>query len=257
MGMAIDKLRDKSRYKLGNKLENNEVHVWQASLHSFSMAFQHDQLFQFLTEDERSRADRYVQANDRIRFIIARGLVRVLLGRYLDINPAHIIFEYGPHGKPILASNLQFNISHAGDRVACIFTRGRPVGIDIERIRDNLDIEAIAERFFSASEFLALQRLGTAERLTAFFNIWARKEAFIKSMGLGLFYSLQQFDVSAEPESAAVLAIQGDKQKAQNWFLQAFTPAEGYVGAFAIESAIAGREEQIHYYLAEREILCA
>jgi 4'-phosphopantetheinyl transferase len=245
-------------------LGNNEVHIWQASLSSFPTAFQQNQLFQYLTDEERLRADRYVHIADRVRFIVARGVLRVLLGGYLNINPANIVFEYGAHGKPRLASilgqgssNLCFNISHAGDGVACIFARGREVGIDIEQIRDNVDIEGIAERFFSASEFLALQRIAPTKRLIAFFNTWSRKEAFIKAIGSGLFYSLQQFDVSIGlDEPAALLAIDGDQQKAKNWALHAFTPMADYVGAWIIGGLIEGQVDQIQYRVVEGDILC-
>ena len=75
-------------------------------------------LWYTLTADERQRAERYVFEKDRTHFVVARGLLRVLLGRYLRQDPPHLRFIYGPHGKPALATDtggvaLRFNVSHS------------------------------------------------------------------------------------------------------------------------------------------------
>ncbi len=209
-------------------LANDAVHIWQVFLKPFTEAPQRAQLFELLTEEERGRASRYVYTVDQDRFIIARGVLRALLGRYLGIDPRTIVFEYGEHGKPSVMSSLKFNLSHAGHWAVYGFTQNRNIGIDIERIRDDVDIAAIAQRFFSGSESSMLQQLPSEQQQAAFFDTWAKKEAFIKAMGSGL-HSLGQFDVSVK--------------LADPWVLQPFTPAAGYAGAWAIEGAV----EQVQY----------
>jgi 4'-phosphopantetheinyl transferase len=110
------------------------------------------------------------------------------------------------------------------------------VGIDIERIRFDVAVAEIAERFFSRREVATLQTLPTEEQRQSFFHCWTRKEAYIKARGEGLSLPLDQFDVSLAPgEPAAVLGTQQDPTEASCWSLQELTPAPGYVAALAVE----------------------
>jgi 4'-phosphopantetheinyl transferase len=110
------------------------------------------------------------------------------------------------------------------------------VGIDLERIRFDLAVAEIAERFFSRREVAMLRTLPTELQRQAFFRCWTRKEAYIKARGEGLSLLLDQFDVSLAPgEPAAILGTQRDPSEASRWSLQKLTPAPGYVAALAVE----------------------
>jgi 4'-phosphopantetheinyl transferase len=149
-------------------------------------------------------------------------------------------FAYGPKGKPDLApgsavGGIRFNVAHAGGLALVAVTRGREVGVDLEQVRD-VDVEGIAERFFSAREVAALRRLPPAIRAEAFFRCWTRKEAYVKATGDGLSAGLEQFDVSLLPgDPAAMLAHRGDPSEVGRWSLRDLAPAPGYVGALAVE----------------------
>jgi 4'-phosphopantetheinyl transferase len=110
------------------------------------------------------------------------------------------------------------------------------VGIDIERIRSDLEVGEIADRFFSRREVAMLQTLPTEEQRQAFFRCWTRKEAYIKARGEGLSLPLDEFDVSLAPgEPAAILGTRPDSSEASRWSLQELAPAPGYVAALAVE----------------------
>jgi 4'-phosphopantetheinyl transferase len=110
------------------------------------------------------------------------------------------------------------------------------VGIDIERIRSDLEVGEIADRFFSRREVAMLQTLPTEEQRQAFFRCWTRKEAYLKARGEGLSLPLDQFDVSLAPgEPAAVLGIRPDSSEGSRWSLQELTLAPGYEAALAVE----------------------
>jgi 4'-phosphopantetheinyl transferase len=110
------------------------------------------------------------------------------------------------------------------------------VGIDLERIRLDLAVAEIAERFFSRREVAMLRALSTDVQQQAFFRCWTRKEAYIKARGEGLSLPLDQFDVSLAPgEPAAVLGTQPDPSEASRWSLQELTPAPGYAAALAVK----------------------
>ena len=220
-------------------LGSNAVHVWRASLDQSPS--QVDRFRNTLDDDERSKADRFYFSRDRERFIVARGVLRALLGRYLGRAPEGVSFSYSPHGKPALVSEsgadaIRFNLSHSHGTALYAVARGRELGVDLEFIRCDLEAEQIAERFFSHREIETLRALPRSLRKYAFFLCWTRKEAYIKARGDGLSLPLDQFDVSLIPgEPAALLSTQPDSDEALRWCLHNLTPAAGYAAAVATE----------------------
>jgi phosphopantetheinyl transferase len=126
------------------------VHVWRADL-----AAVEDGLEDLLCADERSRAARILPARKRVLWVRSRGLLRALLGRYLDRDPRELRFVLGPHGKPALLSegptrpdvgeDLRFNLSHSDDHALVAVSAGREVGVDIERIRARYTAEFLRD----------------------------------------------------------------------------------------------------------------
>jgi 4'-phosphopantetheinyl transferase len=221
-------------------LGNDEVHVWQVALDRTPS--QIDRFRRTLATDELARADRFYFQKDRERFIVARGVLRSILGCYLDRTPSSLTFCYSPHGKPALVSEqsrdaLRFNLSHSNGLALYAVVRGREVGVDLEFVRCDLQVEQIAERFFSPHEISRLRALPAALRRFAFFLCWTRKEAYIKARGEGLSLPLDQFDVSLIPgEPAALLRTRPDSDEALRWSLHELTPTpHGYAAAVAVE----------------------
>ncbi len=220
-------------------LLEGDVHIWRASLNQPASDVQ--SLHQTLAPDEQSRAERCHFERDRQRFIVARGLLRAILSRYVHEHPSHLRFCSSPYGKPALVTQpdremLKFNLSHSSDLVLYAVTRGRSVGIDVERIRPLPDITGMAKRFFSLQEFAMFRALPKHLQLEVFFTCWTRKEAYIKARGEGLSLPLDQFDVSFIPgEPAVLLKTLEDPQEARRWSLHALPSAPGYEAALAIE----------------------
>jgi 4'-phosphopantetheinyl transferase len=220
-------------------LGGDEVHVWRATLDQNPSQIQ--RFLHSLAADELARAKRFHFERDREHFIVARGVLRAILAGYLNRAPECLSFCYSSHGKPALAGEsdedaIRFSVSHSHGVALYAVTRGREVGIDIEHIRSDLEVEEVAERFFSRREVAMLQALSTEEQRQAFFRCWTRKEAYIKARGEGLSLPLDQFDVSLAPgEPAAVLGTQRDPSEASRWSLQELTPGPGYVAALAVE----------------------
>jgi 4'-phosphopantetheinyl transferase len=219
-------------------LDANEVHIWHAALNQPAETI--NRLSHSLTPDETTRAARFRFQKDRDHFIVARGVLRALLGRYLNAAPADLRFSYTHYGKPYLAgpfhhTDLCFNVSHSHERVLYAFTRGREIGVDIEHIRPDVVTEQIAERFFSALEVASLRSLPAVTQPQGFFNCWTRKEAYIKARGEGLSLPLDQFDVSLLPdEPVALLATRDDPAEALRWSLHELPTDEGYIAALAV-----------------------
>ncbi|MBA3320944.1 MAG: 4'-phosphopantetheinyl transferase superfamily protein [Pyrinomonadaceae bacterium] len=220
-------------------LADGEVHVWRACLHQDAATLL--ELWSSLSADERERAARFRFRRDTEHFVAARGALRNILGRYMNIAPRLLRFSYDRYGKPVLNGEmyghpLHFNVSHSNGLALYAVTRARAVGIDLEFVREDFDSLEIAERFFSPREVAALRGIPPGERAVAFFDCWTRKEAYVKARGEGLSYPLHLFSVSLTPtDPAALLHTDDAPQEAVRWSLLKLSPGEGYRAALAVK----------------------
>ena len=225
-------------------LTERDVHIWGVSLEQAQSSI--DGFFYTLSADERARAQRFYFARDQRHFIVARGVLRDILSRYLELEPRALTFAYGSKGKPSLAqelvstcskaSGLCFNLSHSGGLALYAFTYGRALGIDIEQLRDMEDAERVATRFFAAGEVQVFSSLPAHLKRDGFFNCWTRKESYIKATGDGLSMPLDRFEVSLVPgEPARFLRVEGGPAAASCWALRELHPAPGYAAAVCVE----------------------
>jgi 4'-phosphopantetheinyl transferase len=219
-------------------LPDDEVQLWRVDLEAIGADEARWQ--RVLSADELARASRYHFARDRQRFVATRALLRRILASYLATDPNSLSFSYSKEEKPSLApvhvgSGITFNVSHSGGIALLAFSRRRDVGIDVEQVRRDPDLEAIARRFFSAGEQSQLAALAAEEKFDAFFRCWTRKEAYIKATGDGLSLPLSQFDVSlAAGGKNALLATRPDGSEAGRWLLREVPAGSGYIAALCV-----------------------
>ncbi|HLK55348.1 MAG TPA: 4'-phosphopantetheinyl transferase superfamily protein [Chthonomonadaceae bacterium] len=220
-------------------MDRSEVRVVQAALDLPAPRI--EALHRTLTDEERIKAARFHQALHRDRYIAGRGQLRQQLGAYLGIPPERVRLLTGPHGKPELApecnpDDLRFNLAHSEDRALYAFARGRHLGVDIEYMRANIEIETLAAHFFAPNEASTLLALPEAQRLTAFFACWTRKEAYLKARGDGIPFGLDKFEVSLTPDApAALLSTAFDPADRGRWTLHALEVGPGFAAAMVIE----------------------
>jgi 4'-phosphopantetheinyl transferase len=219
-------------------VREDEVHVWRASLDQPG-DYIHE-LRHTLAVGERERAARYHFDEDREAFVVARGLLRKILGRYLGVAPSEVRFSYNSYGKPALEQAgrraVRFNLSHSGQVVLYAVARGRNVGVDVERIRPVPRAEQIVNRYFSARERVFLSALPADQRQGAFFSCWTRKEAYIKARGQGLSLSFDEFDVPLGPEEPMTITHAEERfQGGASWSLRELHVGDGYAAALAVE----------------------
>jgi 4'-phosphopantetheinyl transferase len=207
------------------------------------LAAQVESYMPLLNAEELTRADRFHFTRDRNRFIIGRAVLRLILAGYLGQPPSQLTIGYGDRGKPYLlhqpaSTDLRFNLAHAEGLALYAITRGREVGVDLEKVRPLPDAAAIAERFFAPAEAAKLNSvLGTVVETQAFFNCWTRKEAFVKTDGSGLSKALDSFEVTLLPEETPhILRVEGLAQGAIPWTLHALQPTPGFVAALVVET---------------------
>lgn len=196
-------------------LRSGEVHVWRVPLSGNDP----DTLAPLLAPDECLRAQRFHFEHDRTRFICGRGLLRTILGRYLNADPRDLTFVEGQHGKPELtgvASSLRFNLSHSDDLMLLAVTHTRAVGVDLEMIRENVPVETLADYYFEPEDAWHLRLLPPPQRVWRFYELWTSAEARLKADGAGISQGLK--------------VLQPDR-----WSLRKLIPAEGYTAALAVE----------------------
>ncbi|WKZ47160.1 MAG: 4'-phosphopantetheinyl transferase superfamily protein [Anaerolineales bacterium] len=210
------------------ELSSRQVDVWRVHLVSFPP----DE--NSLSPDERQRAVKFHFDKDRHRYIVSHASLRGILARYLQRAPEGLPFSVNEYGKPFLTDHeLEFNLSHSGDYALIAVTRGRNVGVDVEQIRAEVEIEELARRNFSPREVSELMALPPEQRLSGFYNCWTRKEAYIKAQGLGLSLPLDSFDVSLG-EPAILHATRPNADEAAQWTMLPLDVDSGYAGALAV-----------------------
>ena len=214
------------------EFQEGVVHVWR-----FFLARDQGLLVRqetLLSADERKKAERFRFARDRAAYIVSHAALREILSRYTGGSPPDIGFRHTPHGKPFLAeSDVFFNLSHSGEIALVAVARNRRIGVDLERVRFDLNVDPIAEDFFSSNDTAALKTRSDRERVSAFFECWTRKEALLKALGGGVSMPLEGVDVFQNMEGPQVVHAPTDFGGI--WTLKGFSPAEGYTAAVATE----------------------
>jgi 4'-phosphopantetheinyl transferase len=230
---------DSREFRLDNPLSppSADADLWHIDLDATAQA--EARWREFLSPDERERADRFRFEIDRRRYSTARAVLRILLAGYLATSPEQLIFSYSEKGKPELSQptstrGLSFNVSHSGAAALLGFSLRKQIGVDVEKIRSDFDTDAIAKRFFSAREQEQLFKEPAERRHEIFFRCWTLKEAFIKALGEGLSHPLHRFDVSLNGGVPVRLTTRPDAQDAERWSLHAIDVGPDYAAAYAV-----------------------
>lgn len=195
------------------RLALGEVHLWRAALDNPIRLAGAEAV---LSRDELLRARRFAFPEDQNRFIAAHGALRMILSLYLAEDPESLEFRNGPTGKPSLVqcfTDLRFNLSHSADLALIAVAREREVGVDVELVQRDMDMDPIIDHYFEPEEVWDLRIAPQTERISRFFDIWTRREACLKAEGAGL----------------------GFPPHIERYGTQNFCPAPGYAGAVASE----------------------
>lgn len=193
-----------------------------------------------LPADELENLSRYRFATHKKRYLVGRALIRTILSRYMDIDPAQITLAREIHGRPFLPSPnktgaLQFNLSYTKGLVAVALISEGKVGIDVENTSVKIDCLEIAGNYFSPSEYHELKKLPKSQIKKRFFEFWTLKEAYMKARGLGLSLPLDEVSFafpreSTEPiEPASILMKDGGY-----WQLRLLSPSNLHKAAVCV-----------------------
>lgn len=217
------------------RLESNEVHLWLTRLDEKNTKG----LLSILSDDEQAVAKQFRFDLHRRRFVTARGHLRILLSKYLLINPRRIRFNYGEFGKPFLAdewiSEIKFNVSHSGNHALYAVTRCREIGVDIEQINSKFIDSSMISFCLTEQEKAYFYSLPHNGRELFFFECWTRKESFMKARGMGLALQPNEIETLSFTNFSADLANGGIGFRPSNWSLQTLPFVPGCAAALATE----------------------
>ncbi len=210
-------------------LSDNKIHVY---LIQFDL-FDNKQCIQYLSEDERIRAEKLKIDEKKNQFVIARSVLRLLLSSALGKSYQNIEFFYGEHGKPGIIESLnnkpiEFNISHSGNYALIAITLSNKVGVDIEEVNFDTDYQSLSKRFFSENEKNELISLGDELQLDTFYRIWARKESFIKATGKGVAFGLDRFSVTLDEAIDGGMEVLTFTPSNDKWFCYDLIKIDNY-----------------------------
>jgi 4'-phosphopantetheinyl transferase len=220
---------------LDGALPNDEVHVWHAD---FAEVQGTNALCWLLEREEQDRASRFRVVASRDQFVISRAFLRLVLAGYLRIDPRDVRFHTNGHGKPELIGirELEFNLSHTDGAAALAVTRTRAIGIDIERVRHDVETLDIADRFFSRIESDWLHSQPASKLAPSFFSCWTAKEAYIKARGIGLSMPLHAFTViPSTPHNILEIKLCIEGARVSNFTIWSLELGRNLVGAVAVE----------------------
>lgn len=202
------------------------IYVWSADFTDLLTSY--DKLTATLSSDERQRAGSFGHETARKNFELSRGMLRMLLGNSLFINPKDVTFKYGEHGKPALSSatEIEFNLSHSANIAVVALTTHTQIGVDVEKIRELSREDLFARKLLSASELEHYEKLESGQKRSWLFQIWVMKEAVGKAAGKGISLPLTALEA-----------------RHPSWNVETFVPRAGYQGAIAY----SGRLKKIVY----------
>lgn len=177
------------------------VHLWYAPLERLRERLA--AYTELLDPVEVDRMRRFRFTIDRERFILGHGLLRTLLGGYLERDPSLLRFTRGPYGKPFLErKDLRFNLSDTKDAVLIAFASGLELGADIETMAREVDHKAVSEHYFTPPEIRVIEAADDPKR--RFLELWTRKEAVLKASGVGIMDDLRVLRVDAPRNSMLI-----------------------------------------------------
>ena len=225
----------------GESLNEDRIHVYLVDLELFKNHFNNYQ--DVLSEEEIDKTNRFHFQKDKTMFATVRANLRFLLSHYLSSKPEDVKFILNDFGKPRLKSknnlDIRFNVSHSKKLGLIAIGLGCEIGVDIEYINREFVTTDIAKNYFSHSESIELFKQNTDLQIRSFFNLWTRKESYIKAQGKGLSIPLDSFDISLSEDNPKILRID-DQTNVRDWNIYHLLSNDDYCAALTNQG---GRKE--------------
>ncbi|MBO0950261.1 4'-phosphopantetheinyl transferase family protein [Fibrella forsythiae] len=230
--LLIDTLPVVSWYQWPASLTPPDVAVFRYRLCAADQPW----LYGLLHPDERERAERFRQLDDKQRFVAGRGWFRYVAGQLLGQSPQQVLLTTGPSGKPELIRTTgsqpgwHINVSHSGEWV--LLAAGYvPVGVDVEWIKPGWPFQDLIESSFNADDQVQLAASQHPREL--FYTLWTRKESLFKATGQGLTNDFMRISASKGVHQVKY----GLPAGSGTWSILSFAVTDSYIGAVACQES--------------------
>jgi len=233
------------------ELARGRVHLWHIDQDEVTAPDVLAACEALMTPEERDRHRRFKVEHARHEFLVTRLVVRTVLSRYADVDPAAWRFECNEQGKPAIAGpadvgDLRFNLSNTRGRVICGVAAADAIGVDVENMAVRGETVNIADRYFSAAEVEALNALPESRQPERFFRYWTLKESYIKARGLGLSIPLERFSFALDTPGPIRIAFDerlAGQDDATRWRFWQGKLSDRHMAAVAVRQARGGRAQ--------------
>ncbi len=170
---------------------------------------EHDKLLKYVSPERQKKIGRYKFDSDKVNSLYAAILSRLGITRLLGCQNCDLIFDYLDNHKPVLnvdchpdAAAIDFNFSHTKGAVIAGITKDESIGVDIEKIDDApFDVMRLV---FHPAEIDYVNSFSGEAKSKAFFEIWTKKEAYTKCLGLGLAADLCSINTLEAPINSVI-----------------------------------------------------
>lgn len=198
----------------------------------------------FATDDDREASRMHRRPVRQRQSLGVRVLLRALLAHEAGLRATSWRISRAGNGAPLLSGDRAarppfISFSHSGPLVACAVGTAGPVGIDIERLRRDRPIAAIARAAFGPAELQSVLARGAA----AFYRIWVLREALAKATGAGFPLLVNGIDLVAQASSGVSPSA---RIADATWNLGYWALGEGYgLGVAAPPPACVARPRHV------------
>lgn len=217
-------------------MHRRDVQVWGAVLEVADSELL--RAASILSHDERERAERLISEEHRRRFIAAHAMLRAILSRYCGASPEQLAIRRTSDGKPVLSDypSIRFNLTHSHGRALITVARDREVGVDLEQVRQEVDVVRLARRFLSKRDLAFIERGDPVQRHERFLKTWVAREAVFKADGRGMTFPLNRDYLELTGDGTEGCLVLGDAASDEKRRLVRFLAlGPGWIGAVAAE----------------------
>lgn len=226
-------------------MQNTDVQIYWMVVPENAKVRDVEPRLEFLTAEERVVYDRYRVDFKKIEFLMGRLMLKNVLATALGMEPCDVAFEKNKYGKLFLTPetkeragrDLFFNLTHGGRVIAMVVTPYAEAGIDVEKVREqHMDL---MKTVFTAEEQAYVSAYDGVDRQREFYQVWTRKEAFVKAVGMGLSIPPDTFAVPLEPGT----------RTQEDWEYHSFSPEGEHMLSVAVNKS--NKEEEPQYLVQE------
>lgn len=186
------------------KTLKDEVHVWYYQGPPIELQMSETLA---LSAEEQSVEHGLSSVQAKSQYRLAHSLLRLLIGLHLDVDPRRIQYSNNEYGKPeVVGHDIHFSLSYTRNCFVLALSRARDIGVDVEWLNPHFDYTSIAQRFFTMEEQSMMDALLEPQRRTLFFELHTLKEAYVKALGKGLSYGIENVGFAPWPHQQSVFS---------------------------------------------------